>query len=458
MTALLLLAGLAAGGLLVGLVAARHPNMAAMILLFAMFFRQSLPEVAGLSPLLPAILGVVLATVLHVVGNGGRTPKLGLLEGLIVLYVAWNLISLAWPQAADGWAPGPQAPLPVWRFILTGIATPLVLYVVGRICFRTHEHARLLLWATLAFGAFSAFVSIGQFHAPGLVWPRYIVEEPNWTGRANGVPNQPVVNGLILIAGYLVAMAIASRTEINRVLRGGAVLIAAASAYSVYLTHTRAVWAAFLIVTVLGAAWMRRARPQFVAVLMVMVLAVGVGWSTFTSSDRDAGGVGSEGEVDDRLNLIATQVWAFQQEPLLGWGIGTFPTINVYHHKQFSNDVQWVRGYAVASHENELGILVELGLVGLVLWLAILVAIWTRARRTVRAADDEHVEDQPFAVVALLMFVALLLAGLTVDLRYFDFINALTFLMLGTAAGVGEAARATSSADAGRASEPVPVR
>jgi O-antigen ligase len=424
----------------------RHPHLAALLLLVALLFRQSLPDVMGVNAFLVALLGVVVVTGWHLARQGGRIPPIGLLEVLIVVYLGWNLFSLAWPQVADSWAPGPQAPLPTWRFVLTGVAIPLLMYLVGRICFRSDAAARHLLWAIMAFGAYSAFVSIGQFHLPGLVWPRYIVEAPNWEGRANGVPNQPVVNGLILILGYLASMAIVTRRDVSRVLRWAALLVAAATAYGVFLTHTRAAWGAFFIVTVCGAVWMTGARRQFVAVLTVMVLAVGIGWSTFTSSDREAGGVASVSEIDDRLNLIATQVWAFQQEPLLGWGVGTFATLNVRHHQQFSPDQPWVRGYGVASHQNELGILVELGLVGLMLWLGLLVLLWARAVRAVRAADDDRLEGRTFAVLAVLAFVALLATGLTVDLRYFDFINALVFLLLGSATGVTEAARSRSVA------------
>ena len=435
-----------------------HPHLPALVLLVTLFFRQSLPDVLGVNAFMPVLLGVVAVTGWHVIRQGGRTPPFGLVEALIVLYLAWNLFSLAWPQVADSWAPGPEAPLPTWRFVLVGIALPLVMYLVGRTCFRTDQAARHLLWAVLSFAAYSAVVSISQFHAPGLVWPRYIVEAPNWEGRANGVPNQPVVNGLIMITGYLVSMAVVSRREGGRAMRGVALLVAAASAYGIFLTYTRASWAAFFVVTVCGALWMKGGRRSFVAVLVAMVLLAGSGWSSFTSSDRESGGVASVSEIDDRLNLVATQVWAFKQEPLFGWGIGTFATVNVLHHKQFSAEQPWVRGYAIASHQNELGILVELGLVGLLLWLGLLVLLWRRATRTVRAAGNDRLEGRPFAVVAVLALVAWFFTGLTVDMRYFDFINALVFLLLGCAAGVGEASHGDPRAEPATATHPQPRR
>ena len=164
-------------------------------------------------------------------------------------------------------------------------------------------------------------------------------------------------------------------------------------------------------------------------------------WSTFTSSDREAGGVTSINEVDDRLNLLATQIWAFKREPWFGYGIGTFPTLNTYDHQQWSLSVPWVRGWAIASHQNELGILVELGLVGLILWLGILALIWRNLVRAMRSTDPGVLEGRPYTIFAALMFLALILGGLTVNLRFFDFNNALVLLIVGSAVGVGESAK-----------------
>jgi hypothetical protein len=42
------------------------------------------------------------------------------------------------------------------------------------------------------------------------------------------------------------------------------------------------------------------------------------------------------------------------------------------------------------------------------------------------------------AVIALIAFIALIAAGLTVDLRFFDFANALVMLLVGTAVGYAD--------------------
>ena len=61
-------------------------------------------------------------------------------------------------------------------------------------------------------------MSILQFTGPTqLIWPRYIVDAPAWVGRAVGVSNQPVVNGMVLALGIAIAMMLMSlRSEPRR--------------------------------------------------------------------------------------------------------------------------------------------------------------------------------------------------------------------------------------------------
>jgi O-antigen ligase len=324
----------------------------------------------------------------------------------------------------------------VSRLVFIGIVMPLAMFVVGRTIFSRDRSVRPLLWMLIAAGAYSAFVSIVQFHGPAwLAWPRYIVDAPTWEKRANGVFNQPVVNGLVLIVGFLAAMLVASHGSESRIRTASATVVLVASAYAVYLTHTRAVWLAFALVLVIGAASRARFRQGYALSLAVMVIAVVVNWSTFTSADRAAGGVGSPSEVHDRLNAIATSWWAVQREPLTGWGIGRFPSVNTYHHQAWSPTVPWERGYGISSHLDVLGILVELGVIGVAMWLAVLVLVAFNLARAIRRLPPQGIGNRAFALSAALAFMALLVTGLTVDLRFFDFPNIVVWLLVGAAIG-----------------------
>ena len=444
---LLCLGAFAVLGIVLGL---GNPVLACVYLLIATFFRLAIPTATfPVDPFVIAFGGVVASTWIWM-GSRRRNPQVDPILAVIVLYIAWNVISMVLPHVYAAGSPLDRKPFSVQRFIIIGIVMPLGMFLVGRAVFISRRAIRAMLWSAVGAAAYSAVVSIFQFTAPALVWPRYIVNDPRWVGRANGVFNQPVVNGLVLIVGFLVATLIASHAVESRLARLFAVVVAGASAYALYLTHTRAVWLSFGLVVLIGAVAGRGFRRGFVLTLVLMALSIVSNWSTFTSSDRSAGGVGSAGEVQDRLNSIATSIWAFQQKPLTGWGIGRFPAVNTYHHLQYSPEIPWERGFGIASHFDALGILVELGIIGLALWIVALVLIYTKLVRATTQLPAGEMYGRPLGITAFMCLVAQTTTSLTVDLRFFDFPNIIVMALAGAAIGwQRERARAAAAIQAG---------
>ncbi|MPZ64397.1 MAG: O-antigen ligase family protein [Pseudonocardiaceae bacterium] len=419
-----------------------NPTIAVALLLIAAFFRLALPaDSLPADPWVLAFGGVLGAGAIAIARRVHHLPQLGGVEAAMVLYLAWNIGSALAPHSLPASLPTTGEEFAVWRFIITGTLLPFVLYVVGRFVFDRPPVVRRLLWIVLWLAGYSVAVTMLQFHGPAaLVWPRYIVSAPNWEGRAVGVFNQPVVNGLILVVGFVIALYVAAQRDEPQWRRACAAVLAVTSVYAIYLTHTRAIWLAFAILLVAGSVWARGFRTGFVALLVAMVLAVGMNWSTFTSTDRGAGGVGSTNEVHDRLNMAATAIWAIQEKPVAGWGIGRFTVVNTYHHKQWSPEIQWERGYGFAAHHNELGIAAELGLAGVALWLAVLALVLRRLIRAARTLPTDGICGRGLAIVALLAFGCWVLTGSTVDMRFFEFPNALVWLLAGTVVGAAERA------------------
>ena len=212
-------------------------------------------------------------------------------------------------------------------------------------------------------------------------------------------------------------------------------LYALPSALAIYLTHTRAIYLAFVLVLILGVILAPGARAVFAGLLGTIALLIAVNWSTFTSPDRSAGGVGSESEVWDRLNAIATSIWAFKREPWFGWGISRFVAVNTFDHQQWSNDIPWDRGLGIASHETELGILVELGILGLLLWLCVLIPIIGLLVQAYRILPSVGLTGQRLAFIAICALATQLVAGAFADLRLLDFPTCMVFLICGMAVG-----------------------
>lgn len=428
----------------------RSPLVAAGYLLCATFFRLALPRVLPVDLFVAAFLILVGAAVLWS-WRRSRWPALDAVTVAMAAYIGWNLVSM---RAGHPFAAGSlldvDADFSVPRFILTGAVMPFAAFLIGRHVLADRRSATAVLWLVAMFAAYSALMAILQFHGPAaLVWPRYIIDLPYWPGRAVGVFAQPVVNGLVLIFGFVCAIALAGDRAAATPRRVVAGVVTAACAYGIVLTHTRAVWMAFALVLVLGMVCARGRRLGYAIPATVLIAVVATNWAAFTSADRSAGGVGSTNEVEDRLNAVATSLWAIEQKPWAGWGIGRFTGVNTVHHRQFSPEVPWFRGYGISSHLNELGIFVELGLIGLALWAAVVVSVvvlWNRSRRMLRGPE---LTAAPMVAAAGLMLAAQLVTGVTVDLRFFDFPTIVTLLTVGIVVGLADRAGPRSASVTG---------
>ena len=227
----------------------------------------------------------------------------------MALYLMWNAYSMFAPHEYSAIDPLTGEAYSVPRFIMIGTVIPFVMYVVGRYTFDRTAAVRVLLWTILALAAYSAAVSILQFTGPtAWVWPRFIVDgslapDETWVGRAVGVFNQPVVNGMILALGFAVAMLLMSRHSEPAWRRCLAFVIAVACGYR-HLSDPHP-----------GSLAQRRGRAHHRCTAGKGATARGSSrpWASprrssrstgrcSPAADREAGGVGSVSEVDDRLN------------------------------------------------------------------------------------------------------------------------------------------------------------
>jgi len=400
--------------------------------------------------------------------NPDRPRGMDAIEWAMVLYMAWNVYSMISPHEYAALQNAPHARpgefvtgthLVVWRLIVLNTLLPLVLYRVGRYAFDRAAVVRALLWAILILAAFSAAMSIMQFSGPTeLVWPRYIVDDPLCPGRAGGVFRQPVINGWLLALGLAIAMLLHSRRSEPTWRRWFAFVIAIACGYGIFLTHTRSAWICGVVVLIIGAFIARGYRKGFIIAICLVALVVAVNWSVFTSSDRKAGGVGEMGEVQDRLNANQTALWAFDRKPFAGWGIGRFQQVNAYHHQQWAPDVPWIRGYGIVSHEHELAILAEVGVIGLALWICVVALVIRRLWSAYRTLPDHDLCGKPLAVTAIMAIATLLCTGFSVDLRLVFFPLLPVFLLAGITIGWSDRPQRSPTAAVGEIVEPVMVR
>lgn len=422
-----------------GLLIVRSPVVAVIAMLLALFLRVALAPHFRTPPFwfaLALVLGAAFWWWLD--RRHGRPRGVGAIGYAMGLYLLWIVYSMVSPHELSAATGNPSyTSMAVPGFVVSSTLIPFILFLFGRFMVTSTRAVRAVLWALLLMAGYSATLAVMQFH--GLqqwMWPRLSTDpSATWIGRANGATGQPVENGIVLAVGIAIALQLISRSDEPPWRRWSAAVIAFGCGYGIYLTHTRAAWLSGAIVLVIGAVLAGGYRRWFAVTLGVVAAIITTHWATFTSSDRTSGGIGSESEVDDRLNMIRTALWAAEQKPLTGWGISRFQAVNTYHHQQWSSDVPWIRGHGIVSHENELGILAELGLIGLGLWVLTVALIahrlWVAYRRLPRFA----MTGSPLALTALIALAVFIVSGFTVDLRFLSFGTSVVFLLCGSAVG-----------------------
>jgi len=154
----------------------RYPPLAVIVLLGTMFLRLALPRLIVADPFLIAWALAMASAAVWMWQQRRALPRVTFVEVAMVLYTLWCYGSMVLPHQY----PPVQFPLngaqaPVSRFIETSTAIPFTMYLVGRRLFARESAVRFVLWSILGFAVYSTMVSIFQFYAPILVWPRYIV-------------------------------------------------------------------------------------------------------------------------------------------------------------------------------------------------------------------------------------------------------------------------------------------
>jgi len=132
--------------------------------------------------------------------------------------------------------------------------------------------------------------------------------------------------------------------------------------------------------------------------------------------------------------------------------------VNAYHHQQWAPDVPWIRGYGIVSHEHELAILAEVGVIGLALWICVVALVIRRLWSAYRTLPDHDLCGKPLAVTAIMAIATLLCTGFSVDLRLVFFPLLPVFLLAGITIGWSDRPQRSPTAAVGEIVEPVMVR
>jgi O-antigen ligase len=402
-------AALVGAGLLVGLLAGIDPRLALIVALGITFVGITIVSLtAGVC--LFAVLSFVDTVIPYDTGGGLSFPKLmGLLLVLswlallttrrgerrvvfshpwfvyvLILFVGWAATSLIWAEE-----PGAVIEA-IQRYVPNAMLFLIVFSAV-----RTRQQA---MWVV---GAFVIGALLSAIY--GLIVPT----DPVATDRLSGAEGNANETAAALVAGAALAGALAAALKGQPLLRLGAAIGVPLCGYAIFLTLSRgglvALGAALLAAVFVAGRW----RPQVLAFAGIAAASAVVYFAFFapvTSEQRVTQLEGGTGRVD-----IWKVGWRMvEANPLHGVGAGNFQNSSVHFLLQPGAIARadFIVDTPKAAHNTYLGILAELGIVGLVLFLIILGFALTTTVKAMRSFARQN--DTQMEIISRALFVALI--------------------------------------------------
>lgn len=270
---------------------------------------------------------------------------------------------------------------PSYVFMI-GYAVPFVMFVFAKRFLVREEDIQTFFKLFFWFGCYLVWLAyLERYELKSLIYPQYITDailSPMHLDRSRGPFMNAAFNGLCINIAFICGLMVLPLTR--GPLRLGHIFLLLLYLPAIYFTRTRSVYLHFLltlfaVMFVYKAKW---ARWKFLPVVFVLAMAALVmNWEKLTSSDREAGGIGQMKEVGIRLSLADKSLNLLFEHPFGGVGLAQFRTASLFT----PSEVEY-------QHNHIIGMAVELGIPGMLLWVTMLTIIIKRLYRLAAAVPD----------------------------------------------------------------------
>jgi O-antigen ligase len=361
-----------------------------LLLFTVLSFAAQVPKVEGPAVSVTKVIGLLLAIswlATLVTRREAASDFMSAHPGLtylVVLFLSWAALSQLWAEA-----PGDALTA------FSRLALNAILFLIIFTAVRT---------PTQAIGFVAAFVAGACVDAIyGLL---YAAPNAHGSMRLGSSISNPNELASILVAALALSLGLTvvlKRLPLARLAAAGAAALCAAA---IFLTGSRGglvglsvALAAFLVV---GARW----RGRFLVVALVLVVAA-AGYYKYVASPAVRAHVSTVGSGTGRTDLWQVGWRMVEQNPIQGVGAGNFPVSSVHYLLQPGALAQgsYFIGTPKVAHNSYLEVWVELGLVGLTLFVFILGFCLYSALRAIGAFARQG--DVQMEMIARALFVAI---------------------------------------------------
>lgn len=260
---------------------------------------------------------------------------------------------------------------------------PFVIFLLAPSVFSGQRERNMLLATLVGLGAYLGLTAIFESLGPhALVVPKYILNvDTELPGERAGGPFQSSVAEGFATYACAIAAAIAFMQWHGQRKRYFAGFVAAVCLSGCFLTLERGVWLGVVVSAVLTAAMTRTGRRWMIPAAVTCAIVLG-GALVFSSTlaHKASTRVNDQRSIWDRENQTAAGLRMTQVKPLFGFGWDRYTSNSLEYFRQaegypligYSLSTYSGPGKTLPLHDTYLAYVVELGLVGTVLWFATL--------------------------------------------------------------------------------------
>ena len=333
----------------------------------------------------------------------------------------------------------PEFPSP-WFVFITGYFFPFLIFIYTKNYIRNSSQVELILQTLFFFGIYLCITATFEyFNLRQFVFPRFI-NDPNISNlhleRARGPFLNAAFNGVAIVIGFVCGVhLLQKKTGFTRFFYQMSLLLFFPA---VFFTLTRSAYLGMLIAVFILLGWYKTSvsKWKLMSLPLVLVLIIGIANSPrLLSQDRREGGVYQVQEIDIRLALMQQSIVMFSNRPFFGVGLAQFIPASI---REYRGRVAYVAETAGSQyqHNHILGLAVELGLGGMLVYLIIVMLILRRIFQLFKKLSKSGITGSNLCIIILAVWFVYLANNLFVEPSNNIFLNAVPFLFAGLIDGL----------------------
>lgn len=325
--------------------------------------------------------------------------------------------------------PGP------WFVFITGYFFPFIVFVFAKNFLTDDQDLTVVLHALFYFGTYLTIIAFFEFfHLRQYVYPQYI-NDPEFVlhlDRARGPFLNSGLNGMAILFGFLAGLHLFFQKQ--GLIQWAYLFFLSLYFPAIFFTQTRSVYLSFLIVLVALFIFYRTPFPKMkVLALPIAFLLIFMALESprFMTGERRTGGILQVTEVVVRFQLLDRSLQMIANNPLFGVGLAQFIPESFKRYRG--------RGAVAESadeqtqHNHLMGLMVELGLTGILVYLGVLALVFKRIIQARKIIPETGLIGTNFMLISALIWAVYLNTNLFLEPSYFLFINAVPFMFAGMA-------------------------